>query len=234
MVKKRVFVSLFPIGVSLMLILMIALPLSSYSSLAATIERHAPSIINTPEFNATLIITNLIKGEPFALEERLPAGFRVSSWSLTPDTGDVKTRDKNNSFAWAFTPPKKEVVLSYSAVYSGSIPNEKITGMSALDAVYFDKNGPGRSLTPVKLEIASSADNVKKVEEAKPMVKAELNSSNSSASPPADKKSGYKSPISLVYPNFAVFFYGLLAVISLATLILIKVHYHNYKKRYKN
>jgi len=107
---------------------------------AADVQRTAPDYVMPGDsVDIVLKLVNVNKGIIMALEEQLPKPLRVQSWAITgikEDRSQVKTRMKNNAWAWEFTPQKDTVTLTYTL----AVPSTA-SGDAVLSAVWFDSDG---------------------------------------------------------------------------------------------
>ena len=108
---------------------------------AASVSRSLPRRAD-PNSDATikLQISGADSSNVMALEEELPEGLTVQSWSVTGATeakADITTREKDGRFAWEFTPSGSSVTVEYTISVGSS-------DVSFGTLVYFDAAGQGK------------------------------------------------------------------------------------------
>ena len=117
---------------------------------AASVSRELPRRAD-PNSDATikLQVSGADSSGVLAIEEELPAGIAVKSWSVTGAVeakDKITIREKDNRFGWSFTPSGSSATVEYKIKVGSSD-----VALGAL--VYFDKAGQGKA-DPQTLKVA--------------------------------------------------------------------------------
>ncbi|MBI4448805.1 hypothetical protein HY641_02135 [Candidatus Woesearchaeota archaeon] len=146
--QKLGFASLFPKSLIASLVVLLILAMAAS---AATVSRSAPQyILPGNSGTVTFAITGLAGGEEFTLEETLPSGVTLKTWSVTgakEGKDDIKTRKKGTSHAWSYTASGDSSTLTYTFEVAIDAP-----GSGEFNAVYFDKNGFNKDITTIMFQ----------------------------------------------------------------------------------
>ena len=121
----------------------LAIGMLSLPALSSSLSRDMASRVDPgASFDVTLNIPDAVSGESLTVEETLPSGVALSSWSVSgvKESKEVLQKDpskyrvKGSAYAWSVT-PTGPVTISYSAKAPSS------QGSLNFQAVWFDKSG---------------------------------------------------------------------------------------------
>ena len=108
---------------------------------AASVSRSLPRRADpNGDVTVKLQVSGADSSSAMALEEELPEGLSVQSWSVTGATeakADITTREKDGRFAWEFTPSGSSATVEYTISVGSS-------DVSFGALVYFDASGQGK------------------------------------------------------------------------------------------
>jgi len=117
---------------------------------AASVTRELPARAEpNKEAAIKLIITNAKPNELFTIEEELPQGIKITSWTITgakESNSEIKTRTITNRFGWSFTPTASTATITYK-IMTGS------ANLNFGTLIYFDSSGQGK-VDPRTLKVA--------------------------------------------------------------------------------
>lgn len=126
---------------------LVLVSLLSLSALAATLSRDMPSRVDPgAAFTTRLMVSDAVVGEGLTVEETLPSGVTISSWTVDGvkesksdlEKDSKKYRVKGSAYGWSVT-PTGPVTITYSAKAPSS------QGSLNVEAVWFDKSGFNRN-----------------------------------------------------------------------------------------
>ena len=84
---------------------------------AASVSRELPRRADpNGDVTVKLLISGADSSGVMALEEELPVGIVVKEWSITgakEAKSDINTREKDNRYAWEFTPTGSSATIEY-------------------------------------------------------------------------------------------------------------------------
>ena len=108
---------------------------------AASVNRELPRRADpNSDLTVKLQISGADSSAVMALEEELPSGITVKDWAVTgakEAKSDIKTREKDNRYAWEFTPTGSSATIEYKIKLGA---NDITFGT----LVFFDKSGQGK------------------------------------------------------------------------------------------
>ena len=148
------------LGLMLAAVLMVAA--LSASALAASVSRNMPSRVSPGDAFAVVFSASGVKaGELFTLEDQVPQGWQVASWSVAGATGgndkvNYRYVEADNRYGFSFVAESSspQVTLNVKVSATASLGNYNF------DAVYFDSSGQGRSQGSVTVRTITCGDSV--------------------------------------------------------------------------
>ncbi len=91
-----------------------------------------------------VVVSNAVKDDIFTLEETFATPLAITNWTIDgakEELTQIKTRKSGNSFAWSFTPTKRNP----SIIELVDVPDYTPVGNYTLSATWFDRNGFSQS-----------------------------------------------------------------------------------------
>jgi hypothetical protein len=128
------------------------------SALAASVSRSMPARADPGSvLTVTFYINDATANEAFAIEDKLPAGWTITDWSVTgakEAKEQITIRFEPPKYGWSFTPSGSSATLSYTL----TLPSTE--GSYTFDAVWFDRNGQSRSTQALAVRAVRCGDGV--------------------------------------------------------------------------